>query len=105
MRERLRVVAEMAPRGRLELLPVQTEVREIGEQPLAEVLGLTPLADLRERGDQPERADQERPLRAAQAVVGLVGAIAQDETLLGQLLADRVHGGTYALVVRGQETK
>ena len=62
--ERLRVVAEVAARGGLELLGVELQRRGVGQQPLAEVLGLAVLADLRQRGDQPERADQERALLA-----------------------------------------
>ena len=65
VRERLRVVAEVAPAGGLELLGVEPERRGVGEQPLAQVLGLAVLADLRQRRDQPERADQERALLAA----------------------------------------
>ena len=61
------------------------------------------LADDRERGDEPERADQERALLARQAVVGLVGAVAQHEAVLGQVVGDREHGGVQALVVPGQE--
>ena len=57
------------------------------------------LADDRQRRDEPERADQERALLARQAVVGLLGAVAQHEAVLGQLVGDRQHGRAQALVV------
>ena len=61
------------------------------------------LADDRQRRHQPERADQEAALLAAQPVVGLVGAVAQDEAVLRQFIGDRHHGRVQALVVVGQE--
>ena len=45
------------------------------------------LADDRQRRHEPERADEERPLLARQAVVGLPRPVAQDEAVLGQLVA------------------
>ncbi len=63
--ERLRVVSEVAPGARLELLRVQTERR--GVAPAAARTGRiarSALADLRQRRHQPERADQERALLA-----------------------------------------
>src|SRR5258708_3418772 len=85
VRERLRVVAELATAGRLELLAVQLQRRGVRQQPLAQVLGLAVLADLRQRRDEPERADQERPLLAVKPVVGLVRAVAKDQPVFGQL--------------------
>ena len=58
------------------------------------------LADDRQRRHQPERADQERALLARQAVVGLVGAVAQHEPVLGQLVGDRQHACVQPLVAR-----
>ena len=54
-----------------------------------QVAGPLLLADDRQRRDEPERADEERALLAGQAVVGLVGAVAQHEAVLGQLVGDR----------------
>ena len=61
------------------------------------------LADLRERRDQPEGADQEGPLLAAEAVVGLLDPVAEDEAVLGQLVGDRLDRRAHARVVGGQE--
>ena len=58
-----------------------------------------------ERRHQPERADEERPLLAREAVVGLVGAVAQDEAVLGELVGDGVDGRAQALVRAGQEAE
>ena len=55
------------------------------EQALAHVRGAIVLADLRQRRDQPERADREGPLDAVQAVLGLVDPVSKHEALLGQL--------------------
>ena len=50
-----------------------------------------PLADAHQRLHQPEGADHEAALLARQAVVGGVGAVAQDQAVLGQLVRDRQH--------------
>ena len=83
----------------VELLGVEPERRGDPQQPLHQVARPLLLADDRQRGDEPERADEERPLLAGQAVVGLVGAVAQDEPVLGQLVGDRQDGRAQALVV------
>jgi hypothetical protein len=61
--------------------------------------------DAGERRDEPERADQERPLFPGEPVVGLVGAVAENEPVLGEIGGDRVDGRAQALVVRGQEAE
>ena len=91
------------PVMRVDLLGVEAERAGVAEQPLAQRPGAVELADLAQRRDQPERADQERALLALQAVVGLLGAVAQDEAVLGQLVGDRDHGGADPLVVGRQE--
>ena len=63
------------------------------------------LADLRERRDQPEGADQEGALLAAEAVVGLLDLVAEDEAVLGQVVGDRLDRGAHALVVGGEEAQ
>ena len=62
------------------------------------------LADLGQRRDEPERADQERALLAAQPVVGLVDPVAEDEpVLLRARDGDRQHGRADSLVVGRKE--
>ena len=61
------------------------------------------LADLGQRRDEPERADRERPLDAGEPVLGAVGAVAQDEAHLGELVGDRQHRLADPLVVGGEE--
>ena len=99
MRERLREVAQVAAGARVELLRVEPERRCDPQQPLHQVAGPLALADDRQRGHQPERADQEAPLLARQAVVGLAGPVAQHEAVLGQVVGDREHALVQALVV------
>ncbi len=105
MRERLREVAQVAAGARVELLRVEPQRRCDPQQPLHHVPGPLALADDRERGHEPERADQEAPLLARQAVVGLAGAVAQHEAVLGQVVGDREHALVQALVVRRQEAE
>src|SRR6478735_2988601 len=89
MRERLREVAEVVTGLGVELLGVETERRRDADQSLQQVTRALLLADDGEGRDQPERADQERALLARQSVVGLVGAVAQDESVFGQIVGDR----------------
>ena len=105
VREGLREVAEVPAGVGVELLGVEAERRGDAQQALHQVAGALLLADDRERGDEPERADEERALLARQAVVGLVGAVAQDEAVLGQLVGDRQHARAQPLVVAGQEAE
>src|ERR1700728_1650518 len=104
VRERLREVAEVASAARIELLSVEVERRGVRQQLLAELAGALFLADLRERRNEPERADQERALLAVQAVVGLLGAVAEDQPMVVQLLGHREDRGAYARVVGREET-
>src|SRR3954468_22859345 len=96
MREGLWEVAEVPAGVGVELLGVQTERRGHAQQPLHQVACALALADERPRAHQPERADEERALLARQAVVGLAGAVAQDEAVLGQVVGDRQHAGAEA---------
>src|SRR5207237_10382535 len=97
-------VAEVGAAGGAQLLGVEAEGAGMAEQAPAELARLTVGADLREGGDEPERADQERPLTgAAEAVVGLLGAVAEDEPVLGQLVGDRYHRPLDTPVGRGEE--
>ena len=70
--ERLREVAEVAPAPGVELLGEEVEPARRLQQSFAERPRPRRLADLRQGRDQPEGADQEGPLLAREAVVGLV---------------------------------
>src|SRR4051794_24093974 len=70
VRERLREVAEVAARPGIDLLRVEVQSRGVAEELLAQVARPLGLADLAERADEPERADRERALLLAEAVVG-----------------------------------
>ena len=61
--------------------------------------------DRAEGRHQPERADQEGALLARQSVVGLVGAVAHHEPVLGQLLGDRGDRVAHPLVGARQEAE
>ena len=95
----------MPSRVGLELLRVEPERRGDAEQALHQVAGALILADDRQRRDEPERADQERALLPREPVVGLVGAVAQHEAVLGQLLIHGKDGRAEALVVARQEAE
>ena len=58
---------EVAPAVRVDLLGVEQQRARVGEQLLAQRPGSLDLADLGEGGDEPERADRERPLLARPA--------------------------------------
>ena len=105
VREGLREVAEVPAGARVELLGVEAERRRDAQQALHQVAGALQLADDRQRGDEPEGADQEAALLARQAVVGLVGLVAKDEAVLGQVVRDRVDGLAQAVVVARQEAE
>jgi hypothetical protein len=68
VREGLREVPEVPARVRVDLLGVQQQRAGVGQQLLAQGPGAGQLPDLGQRGDQPERADGERSLLAAEAV-------------------------------------
>src|SRR3954464_12092504 len=65
VRERLREVAEVPARPRVDLLRVEVQRRRVAEQLLAQVAGHLRLADLAQRRHEPERADGERALLVA----------------------------------------
>src|SRR5688572_4133478 len=71
VRERLREVAEVVTGVHVELLGEEPVRGGDPKQAFHQVTGKLLLADDRQRGHQPERADQERSFLAGQAVVGL----------------------------------
>ena len=81
VRERLREVAEMPARPRIDLLREQSERTRERQQLLEERARLVQLVDLDQRGHQPEGADRERPFLAGESVVGLVHAVAKTNPL------------------------
>src|SRR5215211_8006381 len=101
--KRLGEVADQPLCARVVLFAEQPHVVTQREQPLEEFLGLVPPADAPQCNDHPEAADQERALASGEAVVGLVRTVAQDEAVLGQLIADRLDGTDHPFVVVGQK--
>src|SRR5215831_12976206 len=86
--KRLRKVPQVPPCLWVELLGVEAKGRGDPEQPLHQVTGSLHLAHDRKRRHKPKRADQERSLLAGKPVIGLLGAVTQDEAVLSQLLGD-----------------
>ena len=101
--ERLGEVPPVAAGARVDLFGVEAERARVGQHPLAQLACSIELADLHQRRDQPERTDRERALLALETVVGLLGAIAQHQPVVGELVGDREHGGHDPRVVGRQE--
>src|SRR5215218_3051455 len=97
--ERLRKVAEMLSRVRVDLLGVQQQGTREGQQ-LAGALVLTDLAQGR---DQPERADGEASFLTRESVVGLLNLVAKDELMDSEFVGDGKDRLANALVVGRQE--
>ncbi len=75
------------------------------QEALHQVAGPLHLAHQGQGRDEPEGADEERALLARQAVVGLLGAVAQHEAVVRQLVGDRQDGVAQALVVGLEEVE
>ena len=73
---------------RVELLGVEADVVGEGDQLLHELGGLVEASDPGERVGEPERAAEERALRAAQAVLS---AVAGEQRAAPELAPQRVH--------------
>ena len=63
------------------------------------------LADDGERGNEPERANEEGSFLAGESVIGLVGAAAQHEFVLRQVARDRVDGRAETIVFWRKEAE
>jgi hypothetical protein len=81
-------LAEVPARVGVELLRVEAERRRLAQQPLHEIAGALELTDGGERRDEPNEQIRNVPSVALEAVAGLVGAVAQHESLLGRLVGD-----------------
>jgi hypothetical protein len=92
--ERLRELADLPAADDIVLLGVQAEVIAQGEPPLKQLPRLGVAAVDRERPDQPERAGQELALGARQAVIGDVGRVAGDKSLVAQPASSGMTAGT-----------
>jgi hypothetical protein len=103
--EGLGEVAQMLAAVRVDLLAVELERPGERQQLGAQLVGEPMLADLAQRRDQPEGADRERALLAAEPVVGLFHLVPQHEPVDGELLADCHHRGPDARVVGRQEAE
>ncbi len=77
------------------MLPVEPEAARIGEEPLGKGASAPDLADRDERRDEPPRAN----VKASPMTGSLRGASPQGDAIDGQLLADREHSASHALVV------
>ena len=89
----------------VDLLGVELERAGQREQLLAQGSGPLPVADLREGGHQPERADEEGPLLGPEAVVGLLDPVAEHQAVHRELVRDRPHRRHHPRVVGGQEAE
>src|SRR6185295_6361541 len=105
VRERLWEVAEMAARRGVELLGVEAERRGDSEQSLHQVARPLQLAYDRKRGHEPEGADEEGAFLPGEPVVGLVGLVAEDVAVLGELVCNRLHRLAQGLVVVRKEAE
>ena len=105
MRERLGEVAQMMIGVYIELLRVQAQRRSNAKQALHQVAGLLLLNDHSKCRDQPEGTDQERTFLASQAVIGLIGPIAQDEAAVGQTLRHGQHRAAQSRIVARPESE
>src|SRR5205807_8844871 len=99
--EGLGEVAEELTARRVDLLGEQAEVVAEAGGRLECRASAVQLAGQGLRLRQPERAEQERPLFALEAVVGLVAV--DESTLVRQVLGDGVDGGLHPGIVGGDE--
>jgi hypothetical protein len=83
MGEGLREVSQVAAGPGVDLLGIQQQRAGVRQQLLAQPPRAADLADLRQRRDEPERADRERPLLAAEAVIGFLYPVPQNQVVLG----------------------
>src|SRR5262245_30342476 len=102
MREALWEVPEHLVRLDVVLLGEQPEVVRRGARGIEDLAGLTPPALARKAFGQPEGHDQERALRARQAVPR---AIADEEAAGRELLSDGIDGAHHPFVVVADEAQ
>jgi hypothetical protein len=101
MAERLREVADHLVAARVDFLSQQPHVVDGGHGALEGRRGLVELVGQRLRLRQPERAQQEGPFVARQAVMSEVAV--RQAALVGQACRDGVDGRLHPRVVAGQE--
>src|SRR5215211_8646779 len=83
VREGLREIAQRLPAGP-DLLRIEPEVVCVAEHLLEDETGLLEPASPRERFDEPERAQVERPLLPHEAVGGFLDVVAEDKAIGNQ---------------------
>src|ERR1700694_1880009 len=100
--EGLGEIAQQLAAGGVDFFSQQTEIVGEADQPVEERLGAINLPGLSQAGDEPERTDDERPFLAPQpiGIQPLVVAVAQHETVLGELARDRFDGQSHARICR-----
>jgi hypothetical protein len=96
--EGLRGVAQLSSHSRIPLFAEQSDVVAQAEKSFEQPGGLGLSAGEVQRVDKPERAGDEEPFPAGQAIVGGGVLVPLDQAVLGQLLLD---GGDRAPSTRG----
>ena len=87
----------------IDLLGVEEQRARVREQLLAQRPGPIELPELCQGGDQPERADRERSLLAAEAVLGFLDPVPQHQLVLGELVGDGQDGRADPVIAGRQE--
>ncbi len=107
VREGLREVADHPSGERVVFLREQTELVAQREQALEQFDRVLLAADHVEAVDEPERTGQERPLPPREPVDRsvVIGAVAQHEAVIDQIVFDGFDGRDHPLVGRGQEAQ
>src|SRR5215468_11282748 len=105
MRKCLRKVPQMSRRFRVVLFGIKAKRRSDSQKPLQQIAGLLHLSDDRECRDEPEGTDHECSFLAGESIVGLLGAVTQDEAVLSQLPGDSENGAFQAFVVMRQKSE
>src|SRR5512135_3030323 len=91
--ESLRCVAQLAAGLRVVFLADHPDVVAQAQQTFEQRGRLLTLSDSGERVDQPEGAREEGAVAAGQAVVALLGVVAEQETVPAEFVLDCLHGG------------
>src|SRR5437016_1378831 len=103
MGEGLREIAYERAASRLVFFRQQAEIVAQRDQTAKQLLRFAPAASAGVRIDKPEAAGQESAFAAGQAILGLLGLIAQNKSLPQQVLFDGANGAEHSGVVGRQK--